>query len=501
MGKDFNDIALGILENPVKPGDTWPDPEPLEAPDDPMPYPLKALPDGIRESVEEVLSFTQAPPALAACSALSALSVAAQGSADVRRNEGLEGPVSLYFLVIAESGERKSSVDGHFMARIREWELEQAKAAKPLIAKYRASFAAWDAEKRGLLDKIKKKPTQELKDKLQEHEQIMPECPLYPELIHHDSTPEALSSSLAHQWPSGAIISSEAGIVLGGHGMGRESISRSLALLNELWDGIFHRVKRKTGENYTIRGARLTMGLATQKATIQEFFEASKGLARGTGFMARFLIAWPESTQGTRFWKDAPPSWPNLTRFQHRLVELLDKTPLPDGDNGLDLPVRSFTNEGQRAWIDVYNEIEADLGPDGDLSTLRDVASKAADNIARLAALFSLYGNRESIGADEVSRAAQIVVWHLHESKRFFGEIKANPQDLLAAKLDSWFITRKESRIPKGEIQKHGPNALRKKNALDRALIVLMNLNRIRMRKEGKGEIIEINPALIEGGI
>ena len=65
VGQDFNDLgtaAIPILENPERPGDDWSDPEPLRAPDEPLPYPLEALPAGIRDAVEEVLGFTQAPP-------------------------------------------------------------------------------------------------------------------------------------------------------------------------------------------------------------------------------------------------------------------------------------------------------------------------------------------------------------------------------------------------------------------------------------------------------
>ena len=134
MGVDFNDMTLGILENPVKPGDNWPEPEPITKEDDPIPYPLAALPDGIGEAVREVLSFTQCPPALAACSALAALSLAGQGLADVRRDDGLTGPISLFFLPLAASGERKTAIDDLFMAGIRKWELMQAEAAKPELA-------------------------------------------------------------------------------------------------------------------------------------------------------------------------------------------------------------------------------------------------------------------------------------------------------------------------------------------------------------------------------
>lgn len=499
MGVDFNDMTLGILENPVKPGEMpWPEPEPITKADDPIPYPLGALPAGIRAAVQEVLDFSQTPTALAACSALSALSLAGQGLADVRRDERLTGPISLFFLTLADSGERKSTVDGFFMEPIREWDLRQAEAAKPHMARYRADHAAWEAERSGLLAKIKSKPSQMLRDQLREHELGMPEAPKYPNLLHQDSTPEALAYSLAHRWPSGGVVSNEAACVFGGHGMGRDSVMRNLALLNILWDGGALKIDRRSAGCFTVQGARLTMGLATQPATIREFFEASKGLARGSGFLARFLICHPETTQGTRFWKDAPASWPHLTRFQNRLIELLEQTPLPDGDRGLEPPMMDFSGEGFEAWKSVHNKIEADLGEDGELSNLRDLASKAADNIARMASLFSLYNNEVEISKDSVEMASRIVIWHLHEARRFFGEIRTNPEDLLIGRLDQWLLQKGKS-IPKNEILQNGPNALRKKESLDSALIALEKLNRIRVSTDGNKTSVEINPSLLRG--
>jgi putative DNA primase/helicase len=50
----------------------WLSPASLLQSVEPTPYPIDALPNGIREAVKEVLEFTQCPPALAVCSALSA---------------------------------------------------------------------------------------------------------------------------------------------------------------------------------------------------------------------------------------------------------------------------------------------------------------------------------------------------------------------------------------------------------------------------------------------
>jgi putative DNA primase/helicase len=83
----------------------WPEPEPLTEPLDAQPYPDEALPLIMREAVRQAQGFVQAPMALVACSALSSLSLAAQGLANVRRDHQLVGPISLYLLAVADSGE------------------------------------------------------------------------------------------------------------------------------------------------------------------------------------------------------------------------------------------------------------------------------------------------------------------------------------------------------------------------------------------------------------
>jgi len=59
------------------------------------------------------------------------------------------------------------------------------------------------------------------------------------------------------------------------------------------------------------------------------------------------------------------------------------------------------------------------------MADVRNVASKAVDNAARLAALFHLYehGDAGEISAKHIQAAAQIVAWHLYEACRFLGEV------------------------------------------------------------------------------
>ena len=57
--------------------------------------------------------------------------VAAQGLVNVRRDHQLGGPVSLYLLAVADSGERKSTCDTIFSPALRDWESGRVKAIAP----------------------------------------------------------------------------------------------------------------------------------------------------------------------------------------------------------------------------------------------------------------------------------------------------------------------------------------------------------------------------------
>ena len=120
--------------------DVWQAPEPLVAQNEPAPYPIDSLPDPIRHAVEEVQAFVQAPIEMVAASALTALSIAGQQVADVRRANTLCGPLSLFFLSVAESGERKSTIDGYFVNAIREYERGSARRRSPILRTTRQSW-------------------------------------------------------------------------------------------------------------------------------------------------------------------------------------------------------------------------------------------------------------------------------------------------------------------------------------------------------------------------
>ena len=485
--------------------DGWREPHPIATKVEPEPYPIDALPPSIRAAVEEVAGFVKAPVAMVASSALAALSLAAQAHIDAKRAERLQGPVGLFLLTIADSGERKSTCDGFFASGIRQYQEAQAEAMKPAIKESQAAIAAWEAEREGILSAIKgagkaNKPTDQLKRDLAELQHHKPEPPRVPRLLFSDITPEALGYQLAKGWPSAGIVSSEAGAVFGSHGMGKDSAMRNMALLNQLWDGATVSSERRTVESWTARGARLTVALQVQEPTLREFFTRSGGLARGTGFLARFLVAWPESTQGYRPFTEAPENWPHLAVFHRRIAAILEQPAPIDEDGALTPLVLALTPDAKAAWVEYHNAIEIELSSGGDFYDVRDVASKSADNAARLAALFQIFeGAGGAIGTDAFEGASLITAWHLNEARRFFGEL-ALPAELAdGARLDSWLIEHcKRERthlVPTREAQRCGP--IRDKEKLTAALRELEELDRVRVTHEGRRKTIKVNPALV----
>lgn len=488
----------------------WPELQDLERKENVKPYPIQVLPDGIREAVEEVLAFVQCPPALAACSALSALSLAGQGMANVQRATHLSGPTSLYLLAVAESGERKTTCDVLFLEDARAWERKQEADAKGGIAKADALIRGWHARMAGIEASIRDaaKKGEPTADHIAELEAVRAEEPQpfrYPRIFHADATPEALGWSLTKGWPCGGVMSSEAGVVFGGHANSSDSAMRNLSLLNSMWDGTSHRVERRSSESYTIDGARLTMGLAAQPETVRQFLEGNKGLARGNGFAARFLIAAPASTQGQRVFK-ATPQWDALEGFRRRIRQMLDENGKPDERTGrLAIPTTLTLGEpAAELWARFHDRVEAELRPSGEHATVRDVASKAADNAARLAALFHLYavGTVGTIGFDAMRRAIAIVGWHLYQARAFLWDVAAPREVANARRLDAWlrdYCRRKAvSQVPRRDVQQLGP--LRLGVALDAALRQLNELGRARETSEGRQKLVQVRPELAGGG-
>ena len=143
-------------EYTIEENDEWPDYVPLvREEEEPRPFPVVALGTMMEGAVIEFKGYGKQPLSMIAGSALATASLACQGLSDVGRDSQNIGPISLSLLTIAESGERKSSLDKAFSKALRDWEREKADEMKADIKKSIADHSEWEAKRNGLLAAIK----------------------------------------------------------------------------------------------------------------------------------------------------------------------------------------------------------------------------------------------------------------------------------------------------------------------------------------------------------
>ena len=508
----------------TKPANQWGEPSPLTKQIAPSGYPMDALPSVIGGAVREVVQIVKCPAALAANSALSVLATAAQGVANVQAHRGLKpSPLSLYTLVIGESGERKTSSDNFFARVLNDWCAAKVDEMQPELKAHKAELVSWNAQKRGLEKAIENAATKgdtvslqkgdEAREKLIWLEQNEPAKVYTPDMVMGDTTPESIAFDLAHKWASIGILTSEAGTVFGGHGMKADNIAKNLATLNKAWESGTMKISRRSTDSFTVTGARVSMGLAVQPAIIRQYHEQNGESARGSGFFARFLLAHPESTIGTRFItvdeaREGVASAPQLNLFHAKLHSLLEQQ-YTNGKGGKfeNLPVLQLSDDALTHWVKYHNDLEAEMQAGGDMEEARDIASKSADNAARLAGLFHLFSGgdvHDAISGEIMRAACKLASWYLYEARRFFGEVALPTEELEVIKLDEWIITQckaaGDGSISKSQIlQRVTPTSLRKVEKLNKTLDTLARANHIRLVKEGKTTIVEVNPALLVG--
>ena len=507
----------GVFERAETKSVEWQNPIPLvREEEEAQPYPVDDLGPIIGEAVKEFQNFGKQPISMVGSSALATASLCCQGLADVSRDNQNTSPISLSFLPIAESGERKTSTDKAFSKSLREWQRDKAEETKDVVKKSVAQHAAWDSERTGLLTAIREakrsskpingKSLDRLKNDLESHELDEPEILYPPRLFFEDTNAEALAYFAAKGYPSFSLWSDEAGLTIGSHGMRDDRMMGFLALLNRLWDGGEFEPSRKVAKTAPIIGRRCTVNLMLQNSILQHWQEAGKGMTRGIGAFARFLILKPISTMGSREYQEPPEILPKMDRFHSRVREIMLSHPLPLNDQGqLSPPTLNISHEAKQEWIKQFNTIESALKPKGIFSDIPDFASKFGEQAARISGVLHIFENGPigNIELETMQRAIRIAIWHIWEANLIFSRSALPPEFKDAILLLEWIMSQSQKSQKSQELQltqvsvlHEGPNRLRAKKMRDAALRVLEDHQIVRLETVNRHKLIKVNPAL-----
>ena len=179
-------------------------------------YPLVSYPPIIKNAVEAFVDYAQTPISMTASIALGYAAASVQHLALVARDEQTFGPCSLYVLNIAQSGERKSTVDRAFEKGIRE------------------------------LERINK-------EKADHYEEALSMDGSSKRIIYEDATAEGLAVELQNNNKSIVLASSEGGSIFGSVGMRGEAILKALSFFNKAWDADTQCMSRKQSESVYLK--------------------------------------------------------------------------------------------------------------------------------------------------------------------------------------------------------------------------------------------------------
>ena len=476
----------------------WQSPSPLtiHTDDGLLPYPIDSLPTEISKPVLSYHSYGQQPLALIACAAIANISLACQTLANVARDELLISPISIFFIISASSGERKTMIDKSFSQGIRQWQAKTHEALMPEVIEATAMYRAWKAECEGILRQIKRADSELSTLDLQSQYTTLvmqePEIPLLPELFFEDITQEALIHSLSKGWPSSSLWSDEGGMVLSGGGM-QANATKFITTLNRLWDGNSFKTHRKTSKDFTLKHRRFTMSLMLQPFLLEHLLKKQDSVARQSGFLARTLITQPVSSMGNRYYQNPPASLSALDTFHARINTCLDATLDLDHRGSHKIPLLHFSPKAKEKWIAFFNDIESGINKEHHWKSIPDFASKAAENVARLSALFHLFQSKTGdITVESVEQASKIIHWHLLEAKRIFTPAHSQENHQEAQKMLAWLKTRSITQTSSRQIQQFGN--FRNKSKREQAIGILLEHNYLAEATENGKRVLFVNP-------
>lgn len=437
-----------------------------------QPFPIDAL-GPLQNAALAIHHRTQAPLAMCAQSALAAATLAAQAQRDVILPGGGRKPLTAIFVSIAESGERKSSVDRVALFAVYQVEQEWRQQSEGERLAYMNAKAAWDSArekaKRGKNDMT---TTRDALDALGAE----PKAPPHPMLLVADPTPEALTLHLAQGRPMAGVFTAEGGLLIGGAAFNDEARMRTAALFNTLWDGDpIRRLRVGTGEKF-LPGRRCSAHVMLQPVVADTLFGDT--MFDGIGLLARMLIVAPNSTAGTRFFQEPGIGTDAvLTDYNNRLAHVL-KRPFvtrPDMPDALDPPPMRLHPDAKAVWIRFHDECERAIAPDGGLSTIRAFGAKLAEHAGRLAAVLTLFDNADAmeIPAIAMQSAVTLATYYANEMLRLNGGATVSRELRTAQRLLNWWQGQPNPVLHLATIYQFGPSELREAKAARAAVTVL----------------------------
>lgn len=425
------------------------------------PYPTHAFPKSVADAILEVQRHVQAPMPMTALTFLSTMSAAIQGVADVQMPTGQIKPTSTFGISVGESGVRKSATDEIVAKPIYQRDALAQEHFKKQCHVLKRERDRWQATRSYLIRRIatlsvKGETTTEIERKLADHDDAKPESARLRRLLHQDFTYASVIGALEGEGESLFISASEGDAILKS-----DLMEHHFTTLNMAWSGESILTDRADGAR-TVVSPRCSMSLMAQPAVLSKYTKKRGEAWRNSGFPARCLFTFPQSTIGHRVIYPDPPSQNYLDTFHRRIESLLDEADMIHVA-GAPRRIIEFDDDARYRWSFRANEVEMMMRDGGYLAEIRDFGSKLMEHVSRVAAILHVFGCQEGkITVDTVERAYSIVWFHAEEFRLLFSPSLEQPQEVTDAQKIERYLLRSVwcngwNAIPRNTVLRIGP--------------------------------------------
>lgn len=476
-------------------GIEWGEPEPLEDTNTPATrYPIEAWQGVLRQAVEAIAYHAQVPLAMAGQCILGALSTIGQRYINAPIGH-THKPVSLFLITEGGSGSGKTFASELSHYSINKWD-------ERIYKTYIELLGEWKNE----LDSLKGK---ERKEYLQSNAK-----PSNDSMLIQEGTIEAiLDQFILDDKANLSWTTDDAGQFFNGHTMKGDTAGNAIASLAKLWDGSpVSRVRSQRGANPQFKtnayDVRLTLDLQGQRIILEPAL--TDPMLVQQGFLARALLACPDSLQGQRVWNtperldNNPHDDPRLQAYWARCDILLDPLPteIQTDDKGKEIRLNMpFENrQARQALADFQQRVENRQAKGNAYEFLKAFASRMAQNASRIASLMAFFDCQKSVSVDYLERAFMLVEYSIAERLRYLDAKPTEKTD--SQKLIDWIV--KQCKV-KGVTQlsyadtqsKVNPKHLRAKANFELCINVLSDKKYIQVITLDNTRYIEVNPSLL----
>jgi replicative DNA helicase len=455
-------------------------------------FPVDIFPEWIRNYIQSVAESTQTPVDMASMAALSVLSISMAKKLYVKPVDSWIEGVNIYTLTLMGPANRKSSVFEHMSKPVTEFEMELREELELIMKNRNDELKMLVSEKEKVMKSDmsfseRNAQIKEINKKLKETPEI--NQPVY---VVDDVTPEVLVTLLKQNQERLGILSAEGGIFEMIKGRYNGQVNLEVYLKAHSGDRL--RVDRRDREE-VLDSPALSVGLFAQPDIIQNLPSSFNN----RGLMARFLYSLPKDFRGYR--KIRPKVMEDKVKKQyfHYLKKLM-RYGMTDTGTLVERKIIQLGCEADILLQQYQEDIEIMLREGGELSDMPEWGGKLVGQIVRIATMLHVANAithddiPEELNDLALKNAIKTSDYFIQHAKAAFGQMEVDQDGNNAKYLLRVLLRSDNSKVTKQRLWQLVKKKFKQAKTLNNALAILEDRHYIRRHKEGRKELIEVNP-------